>query len=355
MAIVANIRGPLADTTESETPVGFFLTPNVELQVFFAHMVIWMTFFFRICRDVFEDIRENMRRKYNGQVQLQCDALQRTATLLYCKLQRTATQCKTLQRTATHCNILQHTASHCITLLHTASHCITLPHTATHCNILQHAFGTERLAATKSCHTQEWVMSHMWTSHATHVIEPWHTYERIWHWMLCCYELVSHTRMNHAAHVNESHHACEWTMAHIRMSRATHTNKSCHTYEWIMSHIWMSLATHMNRSCHTCESFISYHTCEWVMTHVYMRHTTTCVLANLSWHAYNWVMVRIRMSPGIHVNEPQHTSCYKCEWVVPSVVYLAVYACRECIGLVCGYIELIWGDDHDDCSYFCKK
>jgi len=42
----------------------------------------------------------------------------------------------------------------------------------------------------------------------------------------------------------------EWVMSHIWMSHVTHMNgschESCHTCEWVMSHMWMSHVTHMN-------------------------------------------------------------------------------------------------------------
>jgi len=50
----------------------------------------------------------------------------------------------------------------------------------------------------ESCHTYEWVMSHIWISHATH------------------------TWMSHDTYVNESRHIYEWIMSHIWMSRVMH-------------------------------------------------------------------------------------------------------------------------------------
>ena len=74
----------------------------------------------------------------------------------------------------------------------------------------------------QSWHTYEWVVSHIWMSHVTHMNESWHTYE--------------------------------WVISHIWMSRDTHMNESCrHTYEWVMSNIRMSRLTHMNESSHTYE------------------------------------------------------------------------------------------------------
>ena len=40
----------------------------------------------------------------------------------------------------------------------------------------------------------------------------------------------------------------EWVMSHIWIRHVTHLNESCHIYERIMQHIWMSHGTHMNTS-----------------------------------------------------------------------------------------------------------
>jgi len=93
----------------------------------------------------------------------------------------------------------------------------------------------------ESCHTYEWVMSHIWMSHVTHMNESCHVCVR------------------HVTRMNESCHTYEWVMSHIWMSHVTHTNESCHTYEFVMSHVWTSHVTHMYESCHTYE---------WVMPHI---------------------------------------------------------------------------------------
>jgi len=53
-------------------------------------------------------------------------------------------------------------------------------------------------------------------------------------------------------------HTYEWVMSHIWMCHGTHMNESCHTYKWflelrfadswVMAHIWMSHVTHTNDS-----------------------------------------------------------------------------------------------------------
>ena len=45
----------------------------------------------------------------------------------------------------------------------------------------------------------------------------------------------------------------EWVMSHIWRSHVTHMNESCHTYEWVMSHMWRSHVTHVKESRHTYE------------------------------------------------------------------------------------------------------
>jgi len=128
----------------------------------------------------------------------------------------------------------------------------------------------------ESCHTYEWVMSHIWMSRVTHVNASCHTYE----WVM------SHIWMSHVTHINESCHTCECVMSHIWMSHVTHMNESCHTYEWVMSPSLRccnaacacssSSVTHTNEACHTCEWGMSHicHTYECVMSHVWMRHVT---------------------------------------------------------------------------------
>jgi len=85
-------------------------------------------------------------------------------------------------------------------------------------------------------HTHWWVMSHIWMipSQVTHVNDLWHT-----KWM------------SHVTHMNESCHTYEWVISHVWMSHVTRMNESSHTYEWVMSHVWMSRVTRMNESCHT--------------------------------------------------------------------------------------------------------
>ena len=111
------------------------------------------------------------------------------------------------------------------------------------------------------------VMSHIWTSHVTQI---WMRHE--------CLDVWQRSRVTH---MNESCHTCEWVTSHMWMSHLTHMNashiatsqvnvthinesvtlinESSHTYQLVMSHIWMSHVTYLNESCHTNQ---------WVMSHV---------------------------------------------------------------------------------------
>jgi len=78
-------------------------------------------------------------------------------------------------------------------------------------------------------HTYEWVITHIWMSHNTHMNESWHTYE----WVP--------THMNEYQHRNDevnSRYTYRWVITHIWMSHDTHMNESCHSSEWVVSHIW---------------------------------------------------------------------------------------------------------------------
>ena len=135
----------------------------------------------------------------------------------------------------------------------------------------------------ESCHTYEWVMSHLWMSHVTHMDESCHT-----HTCQTDDQMFVSTTEWVMSHTNKSCHTCKCQRDKLDacgidpMSHVTHMNESCHTYEWDMSHTWMSHVTHMNESrdtyewiCFTCTN----ESCH--MSHIRMS-SVTC-------HTYNWV------------------------------------------------------------------
>jgi len=175
----------------------------------------------------------------------------------------------------------------------------------------------------ESCHTYEWVMSHVTMSmshirmsHVTRKNESW-TRRRpsslpfrnsdTWR----NESVGSHTLTNHAtyewsAHMdeschvtrrNKSSHTYDWVMSHTRMSHgpeedlhhfllkiAVHDrmNQSGHVHSRVMphmngSHTWMSHVTHKNESRHTYELFAHMdepHVYGWIMLRVWTSHVT---------------------------------------------------------------------------------
>jgi len=43
----------------------------------------------------------------------------------------------------------------------------------------------------------------------------------------------------------------EWVMSHVWVSHVTHMCEPRHTYQWVMSHVSISHVTRINQSCHT--------------------------------------------------------------------------------------------------------
>jgi len=124
---------------------------------------------------------------------------------------------------------------------------------------------------------------------------------------------------------------CEWVMSHTWMSHVTHVNESCRTCKWVMSHTWMSHVIFANQSwmrhANTCVTHgalernpcllcgnESCHTRAWVMSHV-RRSLVTHVLhsePSIGTLACSMCMI---MSHVTHVNEPFHTDECVLSWI----------------------------------------
>jgi len=176
------------------------------------------------------------------------------------------------------------------------------------------AHGCTVTRTNKSCHTSEWVMSHIWMRRVADMNESCHM----------CEWVMAHVRMSHVMHKSWRHSKIcenapknEYAISHMWMSHGTHMNESWHTYEWVIAHIWMSHGTHTDGSCHN-------ESCHILMRHanmnvsclIWMTHVTyTCHVS------YERLMSRINESCHVlmshvnvdvsHVNE----SC-QYEWVM---------------------------------------
>ena len=126
------------------------------------------------------------------------------------------------------------------------------------CSHVAHCSG-EWVMARESCHTYDWVTSHIWMSHVTRTNESCRKYEWVMSqiWMSHGTRVISYIWMSHVTHMNESCRTYEWVMA----------RESCHTYEWdtsrthsfenigmklmAMSNVVMVCILVVNESCHT--------------------------------------------------------------------------------------------------------
>jgi len=132
----------------------------------------------------------------------------------------------------------------------------------THMNQSRHTFGWERehvghtyervkpRVCIWSLHTNEWVMSHLRTRHAT-----------------CMHLVASHKRMSHVTHMNKSWHTYEWEREHAG-----------HTYEWVMALVCIG-SRYPKKTSHVTHMTESWHTYVWVR-----EHAAQCIRARSSIH-----------------------------------------------------------------------
>jgi len=118
----------------------------------------------------------------------------------------------------------------------------------------------------ESCNGYERVMSHIWTSHVTHMNESRHTYEWVM-WTSC--EDATKTASVVKMRGGTACHTYQRVMSYIRMSQITHIHEACHTYEfvnWAIQMIWRIHTCDMPHVYVWCDSFVCMtwhvHTCD---------------------------------------------------------------------------------------------
>jgi len=116
----------------------------------------------------------------------------------------------------------------------------------------------------ESCHTYEWVMSHIWMRHVTAEPRIRHTWSYIcifYYYLLnllrfinlnldpycyCCLKPRLHIWMRHVTRINELRRTDELFMSHVWTSRVTRMNESFFTCKRVMSHVWTRLVISVN-------------------------------------------------------------------------------------------------------------
>ena len=153
---------------------------------------------------------------------------------------------------------------------------------------------------TEACHTNVWVMSHIWLRHererdkeiewnrerkrvivcwtrCSRMILSWRTYDRVWCHTYDC--VMSRVYLSHMTYIyiyiyiyidtsidvyiyiyiyihmyvhDHVTHMTEGDVAHLTTSCHAHTWDMWHTYNWVMLHIELSHVAHLTVSCHAC-------------------------------------------------------------------------------------------------------
>jgi len=158
-----------------------------------------------------------------------------------------------------------------------------------------------------SCHTYEWVMSHIQMSHVTHMNVSCHLWLRL-----------------HVTHMNESCHTYEWVMSHIWMSHVTHMNESCH--KWICHVTYKCVIPHMNASCRIWLSHVTY---EWVCLCICLS-LCLCISMSLCLHVFVSMGLFVCLSVCLCVCVSV-CLCLTYEWVMSNDRYIRAHLERPCV------------------------
>jgi len=122
-----------------------------------------------------------------------------------------------------------------------------------------HMCDTTHSRVTRLIHMRNMTDSHVWREWFTCV--TWHIppvpfstvarAQRPWLLRWPCWLLDP--PVSHVTHVNGSCHTCEWVMSHMWMSHVTHVNTSCHTCQPLTSTMTLLITWSACDSSHTCE------------------------------------------------------------------------------------------------------
>ena len=149
--------------------------------------------------------------------------------------------------------------------------------------------------------------------------------------------------VSHVTHMSVSCHTCEWVLSHVWMGHVTHLNESCHTYEWVMLNAWMSHVSRMNESCHKCRSMHGmrlysaskhYH-CQgyfW-MSHVthadelYILHKNVPCHIQMSIHIYIYIYINISVRKCLFIHIYIYMYIYGIYIYIHVFIYFYIYIC----------------------------
>jgi len=144
----------------------------------------------------------------------------------------------------------------------------------------------------ESCHTCEWVMSHVWMSPVRNDRVRW--VSRVW------IRHMSGMLISYVTRMNESCHTYEWVMSHVWMGLVTHISESCHTYEWVISRTneldWMCIYVPLRLDSLIFETWL-HHMCGTIKAHTYVWHDSLIRVRHDSLTCGTWLFHMCDMTP----------------------------------------------------------
>ena len=203
----------------------------------------------------------------------------------------------------------------------------------------------------ESCHTYEWVMSHIWISHVPHMNESCPTYE----WVMSSVK-YAFLAIAIECHTYQCHTCFSSIPIAVRcpagLGRTVHIDVSCPTYERVVPHISISHVQDINVSCHTCfpaicdkEGPIAVHCLAGLDRTVHVWHASfvrvTCLIhmCDLA-HSYMWYDSIIWLSPctvkSVH-RTCELTMCESYLWI--DYVWIM---CVVCVQYMCELTMCEW-------------
>jgi len=130
------------------------------------------------------------------------------------------------------------------------------------------AVAKDNTCMNESCHTYEWVMSHIWMSHVTHMNESCHT----------CEYVMAHVWMSHVTRMT-----CLWLQCVAVNDTPGCCRQRHNTYQWVMSYMWMSRLTRVNRWLHITNLCMCVYIYIYIYTYIYI-----CIYIYINIYIYTY-------------------------------------------------------------------
>jgi len=126
-----------------------------------------------------------------------------------------------------------------------------------------------------------------------------------------------------------------WVMSHIYISHVTHMNETCLMYEWIMSRKWISHISHTYKSCHTPRMNARLFDASWhVCTNIYIIY--------ISIYIYIYKYMCIYREIMLFIDKSQTEDQIMISYATRSFERLSERICIKVCGVVSQMVSGLW-------------